>query len=248
MERFAGKVAVVTGAGNGIGRGYAAGFAGEGATVVVADIDADAAREAADAITKDGGNAVAVAVDVADEGSVAAMGARCAELGGADVLVNNAGLHMGQYNLCSTLPLADWRRILDVNLLGAMLCARELRPQMAGRGGGVIVNQSSSASRSHGGAYAVSKLALNGLTVGLAAELAPDGIRVVGVAPGMIGSDAVLDRLEPENKQLVLDMQMVKRFGQIEDLVGTVLFLCSPEASFITGQTYFVDGGAVPGR
>ena len=119
---------------------------------------------------------------------------------------------------------------------------------MAGRGGGVIVNQSSMASHVHGGAYGVSKLALNGLTVGLAAELASDRIRVVGIAPGMIGSEAVLERLEPENKELVLSTQMIKRFGQIEDLVGLVLFLCSPEATFITGHTYFVDGGAAPQR
>jgi NAD(P)-dependent dehydrogenase (short-subunit alcohol dehydrogenase family) len=117
---------------------------------------------------------------------------------------------------------------------------------MTERGGGVIINQSSIASHRHGGAYGVSKLALNGLTVGLASEFAPDGIRVVGIAPGMVGSEAVLQRLEPHYQEQVLDTQMIKRFGTIEDLIGLVLFLCSPEASFITAQTYFVDGGSVP--
>ena len=100
---------------------------------------------------------------------------------------------------------------------------------------------------SAGGAYGVSKVALNGLTISLAGRAgAVDGTRVVGIAPGMIGSDAVLAHLAPEHKDLVIRMQLVKRFGEIGDLVGMALFLCSSEASFITGQTFLVDGGAVP--
>jgi NAD(P)-dependent dehydrogenase (short-subunit alcohol dehydrogenase family) len=241
-RRYEGRSVLVTGAAQGIGRAYAGAFAAEGASVTIADIDGDLARAAA----KDIDGSLAVAVDVADEASVAAMVGACVDrFGGVDVLVNNAGLHMGKYNLCSTLPLEDWRRLLDVNVLGAVLCARYCRGPMAERGGGVILNQSSNSSYLGVGAYSVSKLALNGVTLSLAREFAPDGIRVVGIAPGMVASDAVLERLEDHNKQMVLGGQLVKRFGAVEDLVGMVLLLCSGDAAFVTGQTVTVDGGYV---
>ena len=174
------------------------------------------------------------------------MVAACIDrFGGVDILVNNAGLHMGQYNLCSTLPAEDWRRLLDVNLLGPVLCSRYCRESMAARGGGVILNQSSSAAYLGVGAYGISKLALNGLTMSLAAEFAPDQIRVVGIAPGMVASDAVIERLEEENKALVLSGQLIKRFATVEDLLGMALTLCSDDSSFVTGQTFLVDGGFV---
>jgi 3-oxoacyl-[acyl-carrier protein] reductase len=247
-DRYEDKTVVVTGAGNGIGRAYALAFATEGAAVVVADVDQPAGEHAAAEVVANGGRAIAVATDVRDEASVAAMvRAACDELGGIDVLVNNAGLHLGRFNETTTLPVDEWRRILDVNVIGAMVCAREARASMAARGGGVVLNQSSMAAYlPAGGAYGISKVALNGLTMSLAAELAPDGTRVVGIAPGMVGSFAVLEHLSPEHKELVIRMQLVKRFGETADLVGMALFLCSEEAAFITGQTFLVDGGAVP--
>jgi len=252
-ERFTDTVVIVTGAGNGIGREYARAFAAEGAAVVVADID-DAGRAATVASiaevasTGGAGKAIGVHCDVSDERDVAAMVRTALDtFGGVDVLVNNAGLHLGRFNETTTLPASEWRRILDVNVVGALLCARECRPSMAERGGGVIVNQSSMAAYlSAGGAYGVSKLALNGLTMSLAAELGPEGTRVVGIAPGMIGSPAVLEHLSPEHKDLVRRGQALNHFGEMRDLVGMVLFLCSSQASFITGQTYTVDGGFVP--
>jgi NAD(P)-dependent dehydrogenase (short-subunit alcohol dehydrogenase family) len=118
---------------------------------------------------------------------------------------------------------------------------------MQRRGGGVIVNQSSSAAYvGVGGAYGVSKLALNGLTMALATELAPDGTRVVGIAPGMVRSPALVDRLSQEHKDLVMRMQLIKRFGEMEDMCRMVLFLSSGDATFITGQTFLVDGGVFP--
>ncbi len=243
-RRFVEKVVLITGAGNGIGKGYAHAFAAEGASVAVADIDGPAAAATAKSLADGGGTSLDIVVDVADEASVQAMVEACTErFGGIDVLVNNAGLHMGQYNLCSTLPVDDWHRLLDVNVVGAVLCARCCRRSMAARGGGVILNQSSSSAHQGVGAYSVSKLALEGVTLSLANEFAEDDIRVVGVAPGMIGSDAVLERLEEHNKQLVLRSQLIKRFATIDDLLGVVLLLCSEEASFVTGQTYPVDGG-----
>jgi 3-oxoacyl-[acyl-carrier protein] reductase len=251
--RFADKVVIVTGAGNGIGREYARAFAAEGAAVVVADIDdAGVATTVAQIVDDDVGHlgtgrAIGVHCDVANEADVAAMARSALDtFGGIDVLVNNAGLHLGRFNETSTLPPSEWRRILDVNVVGALLCATACRPSMAERGGGVIINQSSMAAYlPAGGAYGVSKLALNGLTMSLAAELGPEGTRVVGIAPGMIGSPAVLEHLAPEHKDLVTRGQMVKRFGEMRDLVGVVLFLASSDAAFITAQTYTVDGGFI---
>jgi NAD(P)-dependent dehydrogenase (short-subunit alcohol dehydrogenase family) len=240
--RFEGKSVIVTGAGNGIGLRYAQAFASEGASVTIADIDGAAADAAAEHV--DG--SLAVTVDVADEPSVAAMAdAAVDRFGGIDVLVNNAGLHMGQYNLTSTLALADWRRLFDVNVFGAVLCARHCREPMTARGGGVILNQSSNSAYLGVGAYSISKLALNGVTLSLAQEFAPSNIRVVGIAPGMVASEAVLTRLEDVHKQTMLNGQLVKRFGAVDDLVEMVLLACSDGASFFTGQTVIVDGGFV---
>jgi NAD(P)-dependent dehydrogenase (short-subunit alcohol dehydrogenase family) len=242
QTRFEGKSVIVTGAGNGIGRRYAEAFWSEGAAVTVADIDGDAARVAAKALP----NAMAVQVDVADAEAASAMvTATMDRFGRIDVLVNNAGLHMGVYNLTSTLPLEDWRRLFDVNVFGPVLCARACRDAMAAQGGGVILNQSSNSSYLGVGAYSVSKLALNGVTLSLAQELAEDNIRVVGIAPGMVGTDAILQRLEERHKETVLGGQLVKRWGSVDDLVGMVLLLCSPDCSFVTGQTVTVDGGYV---
>jgi NAD(P)-dependent dehydrogenase (short-subunit alcohol dehydrogenase family) len=242
---FDGKVVVVTGGGLGIGRAYAEGFAALGARVVLADVDVAAATATAAEI---GDAAMAVPVDVTDDAQIEAGVARAVEhFGGVDVLVNNAGLHMGRFNECSTLPRDQWRLLFDVNVFGAVACARAVRPVMAERGGGVIVNQSSTAARTAGGgAYGASKLALDHCTMSLAAELAGDHIRVVGIAPGMVGSPAVLDRLEEHWKQMVVDAQLVKRFGEMSDCVGLVLWLCSDAASFVTGQTFTTDGGFGP--
>lgn len=241
-DRFAGKSVIVTGGANGIGLGYARAFVAEGASVTVADIDG----AVADAVANELNGALAVRVDVGEEASGAKMVATTVErFGGVDVLVNNAGLHLGQYNLTSTLHLDEWRRLFDVNLFGAMLCARYCRTAMVERGGGVILNQSSNSSYLGVGAYSISKLALNGLTLSLAQEFAADNIRVLGIAPGMIGSDAVLKHLEDGHKQAVLGGQLIKRWAQIDDLVEVVLLLCSDGASFLTGQTVTVDGGFI---
>jgi NAD(P)-dependent dehydrogenase (short-subunit alcohol dehydrogenase family) len=219
------------------------GLASEGASVVVADIEDT--TESVRLVREGGGRAIGVTVDVSDEEQVGAMTeAAIAEFGGIDILINNAARHLGRTHEGITLPPAEWRKILDVNVVGPVICAQQCRPSMASRGGGVIVNQSSDAAYvPPGGAYGVSKLALNRLTTGLALELAADRIRVVGIAPGMITSEAVLASLSIEEQERIIDLQMIHRPGAIADCVNTVLFLCSDEASFITGQTVTVDGG-----
>ena len=244
--RFAGKCAVITGAGAGIGKTYAQALSKEGAAIVIADIDAEVGEAAAADIAAGGGKAVATVTDVADEVQVEAM-VREAEraFGGVDILINNAALHLMEYAAPpTTLGLPKWRRMLDVNVTGALACAAACRPSMRERGGGVIINQSSMAAYSAGGAYGVSKLALNALTVALASEFAPDNIRVNGIAPGLVDSAAAMALLPEDVKQRVIDGQLIKRLGRMTDLASAVLFLCSDESSFITGQTMIVDGGS----
>jgi NAD(P)-dependent dehydrogenase (short-subunit alcohol dehydrogenase family) len=137
-----------------------------------------------------------------------------------------------------------------VNVVGALVCAAACRPAMAARGGGAIVNMSSMAAYGGTGAYGVSKLALNSLTVSLAAELAADGIRVNGIAPGLVDSEAAVAWWSDPARagmegidQLLIGQQMIKRQGTMQDLANLCLFLCSDEASFVTAQTILVDGG-----
>ncbi len=216
--------------------------------MVIGDRDEAAAKGAADAIAATGGRAIGVRADVADDADVSAMvDAAVSTYGGVDILVNNAGAHLGDTARCTTLPASEWLRVLDVNVVGAVRCSTACRPHMAARGGGVIVNQSSNASyHPTGGAYGASKLALNHVTMSLASELAADGIRVAGIAPGMMATEAVVARLDPQMQSFVLGRQLLPRMGAIDDCVAMVLFLCSDAASFITGQTFVVDGGFCP--
>lgn len=252
MDRMRGKVVAVTGGGAGIGRTFAHRFAVEGADVVIADVDPAAGDKVVSELRADGHRAVAALMDVTDAEQVTAMvDLATSELGGIDVLVNNAGIHLDHAQLPFTVDaVADWRRVLDVNVLGALLCSAACRPSMAARGGGAIVNMSSMAAYGAGGAYAVSKLALNSLTVSLANEFASDGIRVNGIAPGLVDSEAAVAWWNDEARagragidQMIIGGQMIKRQGRMEDLANVCLFLCSDEASFVTGQTILVDGG-----
>ena len=245
--RFDGKIALITGAGAGIGKEYARALAAEGAAVVIADIDGAVGESAAKEIIAAGGRARAVQTDVASDEDVQGTVAETTRaFGGVDILVNNAGLHLLEYGVpCTTLGADKWRRLLDVNLTGPLHLAAACRSSMQQRGGGVIVNQSSTASFTPTGAYGVSKLALNALTVALAAEFGEDNIRVVGIAPTLVDSPAALAALPEEMQQSVINSQALKRMGLMTDLAAALVFLCSDEAAFITGQTFRVDGGAV---
>lgn len=243
MPDFSNRVAVVTGAAAGIGRAYAEALADAGAAVAVVDLDEAGALETAARIASTGGKAIGLRADVASEEDAARAIATIVEhLGGIDVLVNNAGLHLGRYNETTGLPIEDWRRLFEVNLFGALIWSKWARPHLARRPG-VILNQSSNSSTMGTGAYSVSKLALNGLTVSLARDFQSDGIRVNAIAPGFVESEAARGGLSEEHKALVSQGQITKRIGQVEDLIGTALLLCSDESVFVNGQTWFVDGG-----
>jgi 3-oxoacyl-[acyl-carrier protein] reductase len=245
MTRFEGKVALITGAGAGIGRVFAKALAAEGAAIAVADVDGDAAERVAEELRGTGASAVGVRCDVAYEQEVdTAVAEAVAALGGVDILINNAAKHLMNWNRPVTqLPRDMWRRLLDVNVVGVVNCAASCRPHMAARGGGVILNQSSIAGFQSIASYGISKLAVRGLTVALAHEMAEDGIRVVGMAPGAIESESALAALPPERFQHFVDQQLVKRRGTMDDLVGPMLFLCSDAARFVTGETVIVGGG-----
>jgi len=242
MIDFTDKVAMITGGGAGIGLGIAQSLASAGAAVAIADIDGAGARAAAAGI---GGpeRAIGVACDVADPVAVAnAVAEIRAVLGGIDFLVNNAGLHLGGYvRPVSELPVEDWRRLLDVNVLGVVHCAKACRETMRERGGGAIVNIASMAAYKGENAYGISKLAVRGLTVALARDFAEDGIRVCGVAPGFVASDTAM-RLFPEERRerYVNEVQLVRRLGQVDDIAKAVRFLLSDDASFITAETTLI--------
>lgn len=244
MADLVGKVAMVTGGAAGIGLAIAQALAMSGAAVAIADLDTVAARAAAEALPTD---AIGVACDVAEPQSVEqAVAEIVGALGGIDLLVNNAGLHLTRYvRPVSELPVEDWRRLLDVNVLGVIHCAKACRASMIERGGGAVVNIASMAGYKGENAYGVSKLAVRGVTVALARDLAPDGIRVCGVAPGFVASEAAM-RLFPDDRRehYVNEVQLVKRLGQVEDIAKAVLFLLSEDASFITAETLLVSGGA----
>ena len=250
--RLDGKTAVVTGAGgrgNSIGRAYALGLAKAGAAMVVADLNAEGAKAVADEITSGGGQAIAAGVDITRPEQVQAMARAAAEaFGGVDILVNNAALmvELG-YQPATEVPIADWERLMAVNLTGALNCAQALVPQMRARGGGKIVNQLSGGAFPAQSLYGVSKLALLGLTTTLARQLGRDKINVNAIAPGNVMSDAG-KLLTPNDSPFVklLEATVAMRVrGEPDELVGALLLLCSEAGAWITGQCLHVDGGWV---
>jgi len=249
MSRFAGRVAVVTGAARGIGARTAKRLADEGASVAVLDLEEEAASASAAALGAE--TARAVACDVSDAASVDAAVSRVVdELGRIDILVNNAGVTRD--NLLFKMSEDDWDTVMNVHLRGSFLMSRAVQKHMVEAKYGKIVCLSSvSALGNRGQAnYSAAKMGLQGFTRTLALELGPFGINVNAVAPGFIVTDmtdATARRLGMEPEQLregAAQAAPVRRVGYPEDIAAAVAFLCSDEASFITGQTLYVDGGA----
>jgi len=238
----AGRVAVITGAARGFGRGFAEALAANGVKVVIADIDGAEAERTASAI---GPAAEPLALDVADEAAVfAAMKAVAARHGGIDILINNAGIHsVAAAKPLGEIGIAAARAMFEVNVWGVINCTLAAAPFMAGRANASVVNISSMASYNCTTAYGVSKLAVRGITVDFAHELAPQGIRVNAIAPGLMLTDTIRAELPEAIVQAVSAMQLVKREGSVDDIVQAMLYLVSPGAGFMTGECLRVSAG-----
>ncbi|HSO93271.1 MAG TPA: SDR family oxidoreductase [Candidatus Dormibacteraeota bacterium] len=246
--RFTGKVALVTGAGSGIGEACAMALAQEGAKVLVADINRGAAARVQAAIKQAGGEGLAVQVDVTDPSSVEAMvSVASASYGGLDIAVNNAGIG-GEQNPIGQYSLEGWKKVIDVNLNGVFYCMRYEIPAMQKRGGGAIVNMASilgSVGFGNSAAYVTAKHGVVGMTKNAALEYANQGIRVNSVGPGFIMTPLIKSSLTPELEKAVAAMHPMQRLGTVREVAALVCFLASDEASFVTGSYHLVDGGYV---
>jgi len=244
--RLAGKIAIITGAGSGIGRAAAQLFAREGAKVVVADYKADTAKEVVKAIKDAGGEAIFAEVDVSDSDQVDRMvGAAIDAYGGIDILFNNAA--MLAFGTILETDETLWRRVMSVNVAGPYLCSRAVLPHMIRGGGGSIINTVSStgAHDAKGGiaAYVTSKGGVTLLTKCMAIDHAKDNVRVNGIAPGPTDTPMLREVMSQKELDDFAQTYPMKRLGRPEELANAALFLASDEASFVTGAILNVDGG-----
>ena len=247
------RVAIVTGGGIGIGKAYSFAFADEGAKVVVADIDFEAAQAVAGEIEQKGGEALPLNTDVASPESTFEMAEKTVErFGKIDILVNNAALFaaLGPGKPWDQIDVEEWDKVMAVNLKGLFLCSKAVVRYMKAQGKGRIINISSgtayrgSVGRLH---YVTSKAGVLGFTRGLARELAGQGINVNSIAVGSTLSEGVVARgdMTADKVERMKAARCVKKELYPKDLVGTVIFLSSDESEFICGQTIVVDGGTV---
>jgi NAD(P)-dependent dehydrogenase (short-subunit alcohol dehydrogenase family) len=243
-----GRVALVTGAGGGLGEGICHSLAAAGAAVCCADRNEATAEARADGVRQAGGRAIAVTVDVTDAGSVAAMVGRVvSELGRLDVLVNNAAIYPRR--AWTEITEEEWDQVLAVNLKGYFLCARAAFDALKAGGHGRIVNLASITAfigLTHLLDYVSSKGAVISFTRALARELGPEGVTVNAVSPGAFPTDAEKIHPNPEEyERWILEQQSIKRRGTPDDIGNLVVFLSSDASSFLTGQTLEIDGGWV---
>jgi NAD(P)-dependent dehydrogenase (short-subunit alcohol dehydrogenase family) len=250
---FDGKVALVTGAGSGIGRASALAFAREGASVVVSDVDADGGAQTVHLINDLGGDATFIRADVSQSADVEALVAGSVEAyGRLDYAHNNAGVSgiAGLNTSPLEYPEEAFDRVIAVNLKGVWLCMRQEVPRMLAQGGGAIVNTASImglVSTPGAGAYAASKHGVIGLTKSFALAYAAQGIRVNAICPGYIDTPMVRTPMNmvPEMEQQVIARHPVGRLGTPQEIAAAVIWLCSDAASFVTGHAMVADGGYI---
>ena len=241
-----GRVAIVTGAGGGLGGGICSALTLAGAAVAAVDVERDKAEQVAGSVSRDGARCVAFETDISDRSSVEAMAEEVVEeLGGVDILVNNAAIYASRP--WTEITEKEWDKVFAVNLKGYFLCARAAYPHMRRSGQGRVINIAS-ITFFIGFAnlldYVSSKGGVVGFTRTLAREVGPEGITVNAISPGAFPTDAEKIHPDPENyNRWILDQQSIKRRGTPEDIGNLVTFLASDAASFITGQTVEIDGG-----
>ena len=272
--RFEEKAAVITGGGRGLGRAFATALAGEGARIALVDVDEETVLQTASALGERGFEAVGVPCDVRQEHDVdRSMQLVHDRFGRIDILVNSAALHGQKYNQpFVSLERDEVRALFDVNVMGILNCSLACRPMLAAAGDGVVINLASTAANIAATPYGVSKLAARGLTVALASEFAADNIRVNAISPGFVGSAGALAECSHERllallasqgvhlppsvlakcsledlTSIFLSQQLLAREGTTDDVVKALLYLCSDDAGFVTGETLKIAGGSALG-
>jgi 3-oxoacyl-[acyl-carrier protein] reductase len=242
--QFAGKTVLVTGGAAGLGRAYALRFGGEGAHLILADINEAGMAAVKAEVEAAGGSAECHRCDMASEADIAALGAAvCAGHPRLDVLINNAGLHMGEIARgFFGLGQAKWQHFFAVNVIGLLLLAEAVRPALRAAKG-LIINKSSMASYQPQTAYGMTKATVNVFTHAMSAQFGADEIRCVAIAPGLMATEAAERGVEADNWERLKGMQAVKRQGTAEDIANLGYFLASPEGSFINNQVILCDGG-----
>jgi NAD(P)-dependent dehydrogenase (short-subunit alcohol dehydrogenase family) len=249
-DSLKGQVAIVTGGAGGIGQAYCRALGQEGASVVVADLNDDGAKAFAKQMGQEGIEAIGLGVDVTDPKSTQEMADAAVEAyGGIDILVNNAGIMSAIPTKGSLLEVTpdSWDLAMRVNAMSVLMCAKAVVPYMRERGGGKIINQSSTAAFEPGGLYRISKHAVVALTAGLGAQLGPDNINVNGIAPGMIQTEEGFRSAGAVGS----DKRTARSKGvpnprpdrEPDALVGALLLLASPAGDYMNGQTLILDGG-----
>jgi NAD(P)-dependent dehydrogenase (short-subunit alcohol dehydrogenase family) len=246
------KVAIITGAGRGLGKAFALRFAAEGAKLLLPDISLERARGTVKEIKAKGGEAAAMLTDISSEKDTQKMAAEVMKLyGRVDILLNNAAIYFGiEAKSWDAWTVEEWDRIFEVNVRGTWLCCKAIAPFMVKAGKGKIINIASDVFKVPGAhrilAYACSKAAVYTLTQCLARALGPSGINVNSIGPGLTATEASLSKSGNRAAfQATIDAQCLKRREEPADLPGTAVFLASADADFITGQYIVVDGGYV---
>jgi 3-oxoacyl-[acyl-carrier protein] reductase len=250
MTAVAGKTAIVTGAATGIGAATATLLAARGARVLAAGLQPEELRETVAAIEAEGGEALAIEVDLSDPAQIEAVATRAqAAFGGADILVNNHAIYpLGPWHEADA---AEWDAVFATNVRSYFLLAKAVRPQMLARGGGAIVNVASVTfywGEAGLVSYVASKGAVIGFTRSLAREAGPEGIRVNAVAPGAFPTAATAIHADQDALwRGVLEAQSIKRRGEVEDVARAIAFFAGDDSGFVSGQTLLVDGGWMRG-